>query len=239
MTIILDVRDVYKRFGGIEALKGVSFSVRRGERVGLIGPNGAGKTTLFNIISGIYMPDRGRVIYKGVDITGWPAYRRSRAGIARTFQIVRPLANLTVLNNVIVGALLRTNDIREARERAMEAIDMVGLAGKEDILAKDLNLIEKKRLELARALATQPELLLLDEIAAGLRPREVDDLVYTLLEISKRGITIIMVEHVMRAVMNFAERVIVLHFGEKIAEGTPREVASNKLVIEAYMGTGG
>jgi len=238
MKPILEVVNVYKRFGGIVALKGVSFSVMRGERLGLIGPNGAGKTTLFNIISGIYQPDEGRIIYQGIDITRWPPYRRSKAGIARTFQIVRPLANMTVVDNVTVGALMRTNDVDEARKAAYDSIRIAGLEGKEDVLAKDLNLVEKKRLELARALATKPQLLLLDEIAAGLRPREVDSLVETLLNISKRGVTIIMVEHVMRAVMNFAERIIVLHFGEKIAEGEPRDVANNRLVIEAYLGVG-
>ncbi|MEB3779346.1 MAG: ABC transporter ATP-binding protein [Desulfurococcales archaeon] len=238
MKPLLEVVNVYKRFGGVVALKGVSLTVMPGERVGLIGPNGAGKTTLFNVISGIYQPDEGKVIYRGVDITKWPPHRRSRAGIARTFQIVRPLANMSVLDNVTVGALMKRSDIEEARKTAYEAIRIAGLEGKEDVLAKDLNLVEKKRLELARALATDPQLLLLDEIAAGLRPREVDSLVDTLLNVSRRGITIIMVEHVMRAVMNFAERIIVLHFGEKIAEGDPREVANNKLVVEAYLGIG-
>ncbi|MCE4598837.1 MAG: ABC transporter ATP-binding protein [Desulfurococcales archaeon] len=238
MKPLLEVVNVYKRFGGVVALKGVSLTVMPGERVGLIGPNGAGKTTLFNVISGIYQPDEGKVIYRGVDITKWPPHKRSRAGIARTFQIVRPLANMSVLDNVTVGALMKRSDIEEARKIAYEAIRIAGLEGKEDVLAKDLNLVEKKRLELARALATDPQLLLLDEIAAGLRPREVDSLVDTLLNVSRRGITIIMVEHVMRAVMNFAERIIVLHFGEKIAEGDPREVANNKLVVEAYLGIG-
>ncbi len=238
MKPILEVVNVYKRFGGVIALKGVSLRVMPGERLGLLGPNGAGKTTLFNVISGIHRPDEGRVIYRGVDITRWPPYRRSRAGIARTFQIVRPLSNMSVLDNVIVGALMRTGDVDEARKIALDSIRIAGLQGKEEVLAKDLNLIEKKRLELARALATKPQLLLLDEIAAGLRPREVDSLVETLLDISKTGITIIMVEHVMRAVMNFAERIVVLHFGEKIAEGKPRDIASNKLVIEAYLGVG-
>ncbi|MEB3774502.1 MAG: ABC transporter ATP-binding protein [Desulfurococcales archaeon] len=238
MKPILELDNIYKRFGGLVALKGVSMSVAEGERLGLIGPNGAGKTTLFNVITGIYRPDEGRILYRGTDITSWPPYKRSIAGIARTFQIVRPLANMTVEDNVVVGALMRTQSISEARRIARESIKIAGLEGKEDMLAKDLNLVEKKRLELARALATRPSLLLLDEIAAGLRPREVDSLVETLLKISKTGITIIMVEHVMRAVMNFAERIVVLHFGEKIAEGSPEEIARNRQVIEAYLGTG-
>jgi branched-chain amino acid transport system ATP-binding protein len=233
---LLEVIDVVKRFGGITALDGVSMVVRKGERVGLIGPNGAGKTTLFNVISGVYKPDRGRIIFKGMDITGWPPYKIVRVGIARTFQIVRPLSNLTVLDNVAVGALLHVHDINKAREKALEILEVVGLYEKRSLLAKDLNLVEKKRLEIARALATDPDLLLLDEVAAGLRPREVDGLIDMLLDLSRRGITIIMVEHVMRAVMNFAERIVVLHYGRKIAEGTPSEVANNPRVVEAYLG---
>ncbi len=233
---LLEVKGVVKRFGGLVALDHVSMTVKRGERVGLIGPNGAGKTTLFNCITGVYRPEEGRILFKGIDITGWPPHRITKLGIARTFQIVRPLHNMSVLDNVVVGALLREPDIGRAREAALEVLELVGLYEKRSMLAKDLNLVEKKRLEIARALATKPELLLLDEVAAGLRPREVDELVDMLIEVARKGVTIIMVEHVMRAVMNFAERIVVLHYGRKIAEGTPEEVANNPRVVEAYLG---
>jgi branched-chain amino acid transport system ATP-binding protein len=233
---LLVIENVVKRFGGVTALRGVSMTVYRGERLGLIGPNGAGKTTLFNVITGVYKPDSGRIVFDGVDITGWPPHRVTRLGIARTFQIVRPLNNMTVLDNVVVGALLREQDVERARETALEVLELIGLYDKRSMLAKDLNLVEKKMLEIARALATRPKLLLLDEVAAGLRPGEVDKLVDTLLEISRKGITMVVVEHVMRAVMNFAERIVVLHYGEKVAEGPPEEVANNPQVIEAYLG---
>jgi len=233
---ILELKNVTKRFGGLVAVNNVSFKVREKEFLGLIGPNGAGKTTLFNCISGLYKPNGGKIIFKGIDITGWPPHKIAMLGIARTFQIVRPLSNLTVLENVAIGALKKTNDTREAISKAKEILEIVGLYDKRYLKARLLNVIEKKRLELARALATDPELLLLDEVAAGLTPAEVDELLELLRDIHRRGLTIIMIEHVMRAIMNIAERIIVLHYGRLIAEGPPEAISKNPKVIEAYLG---
>lgn len=227
---------VTKRFGGLVAVDRVSFDVMEGEILGLIGPNGAGKTTLFNVISGLYKPDEGRIVFRGVDITRWPAHKRAKLGIARTFQIVRPLSNLTVIDNVLVGALQKLRDVDEALAKAEEVLERVGLYEKRYMRAGALNVVEKKRLELARALATDPVLLLLDEVAAGLNPREVEDLLELLRETNRSGVTMIMVEHVMKAVMGIADRIVVLHHGRLLAEGTPKEVSSNPAVIEAYLG---
>jgi len=238
---ILKVENVTKRFGGLVALSNVSFEVYEGEILGLIGPNGAGKTTMFNVITGVYKPDEGRVIFMGTDITGWRPHKIARKGIARTHQIVKPFGDLTVLENTMVGAMFGTRykevGEEEARRIAEEVLEFVGLADKKDLPARVLNVQEKKRLELARALAEEPKLLLLDEVLAGLTPTEVERMLGLLRQIrEEKGITMVMIEHVMHAVMNLADRIVVLHFGRKLAEGTPEEVANNPEVIAAYLG---
>ena len=240
-NVILSIEGVTKRFGGLVALSDVSFQVYEGEILGLIGPNGAGKTTLFNVISGVYKPEEGRVVFKGQDITGWKPHKVARLGIARTHQIVKPFGDLSVLENTMVGALFGkkadTITEEEARKIAEDVLEFIGLSDKKDLPARVLNVQEKKRLELARALASEPDLLLLDEVLAGLTPTEVERMLSLLGKIrSEKGITIIMIEHVMHAVMNIADRIVVLHFGRKLAEGTPEEVANNQEVITAYLG---
>ncbi len=238
---ILRVKNITKRFGGLVALDNVTFNVKKGEILGLIGPNGAGKTTLFNVISGVYKPDRGKVYFKNIDITGWPPHKVAHLGIARTHQIVRPFGDLTVLENAMIGALFGKKSGKitelEAKKIAKETLEFVGLGEKIELPARVLNVQEKKRLELARALAAEPELLLLDEVLAGLTPTEVENMLILLRRVRiEKDITIIMIEHVMHAVMNLADRIVVLHFGKKIAEGTPEEVANNPEVITAYLG---
>lgn len=236
--MILQVEGISKRFGGLQALSEITFDLPEGQIMGLIGPNGAGKTTLFNIINGVYNPNEGRVLFMGQDITGKKSYHIARAGLARTHQIVRPLNDLTVRENVIAGACFGREGLglREADDVADEVLDFVGLGERVDQLAGSLNVAQKKRLELARALAARPHLLLLDEVLAGLNPSEIAQMVETVRHIRDRGITIIMIEHVMHAVMNVSERIIVLDYGKQISEGTPDEVANDPNVIEAYLG---
>lgn len=229
MAAVLEVENVSVSFGGLVALKGVSMRVDHGEIVGLIGPNGAGKTTLLNCICGVYRTSKGVVRLEGRVINGLRPYQICRLGIARTFQIPRPFLRLTVWENVMVG-------YRGNRD-AVEYLRLVGLDTKKDIVASSLTVHERRKLEIARALATNPRLILLDEVMAGLNPVEVDEMIHTLQTIRRMtGVTILWIEHVMRAVMEAAERIVVLHEGRKVAEGTPKEIAQNERVIEIYLG---
>jgi len=236
--MILEVRDVTKRFGGLQALSDVTFDLSAGEILGLIGPNGAGKTTLFNVINGVFAPDKGRVVFRDEDITGLPSYEVARRGMARAYQVVRPLNDLTVQENVMVGACFGREQasLTEAARVADNVLEQVGLADKASLLAGSLNVAQKKRLELARALGSQPYLLLLDEVLAGLNPSEISLMMDTIRQIRDSGITILMIEHVMQAMMAISDRILVLDYGELIAQGLPQEVVNNPQVIEAYLG---
>jgi branched-chain amino acid transport system ATP-binding protein len=233
---LLEVRNVSKLFGGLAASSDVSFTIQKGEILGLIGPNGAGKTTLFNIVDGFYPPTKGQVLFKGQVISGLKPHQICKLGIARTFQVVKPLQRMSVLDNVIASAFLRAKNKAEAVKIAMETIQFTGLDEDRDVISRGLPLGKRKKLEIARALATQPELLLLDESFAGLNHSELNESIEIIKNIKARGITIMIIEHHMKVIMSISDRIVVINYGQRIAEGTPQEIRNNPLVVEAYLG---
>jgi len=232
----LDVKKVSRFFGGLSALTNVSFKVNKGDIVGLIGPNGAGKTTLFNVVNGFYKPSTGDVFFRGSTISGLKPHQICQLGIARTFQVVKPLQRMSVFDNVLASAFLRTASRGEAADLALDILRFTGLFEERNTISKGLPLGMRKRLEIARALATQPELLLLDESFAGLNPMELNESIQIIRKIREKGITVMIIEHHMKVIMSLSDRIVVLNYGEKIADGTPQEIRHNPLVVEAYLG---
>jgi branched-chain amino acid transport system ATP-binding protein len=237
MADALVITGLSKRFGGLRAVQDLSFTVKENETVALIGPNGAGKTTSFHLITGFHRADSGSVLAFGREIVGLKPHDVCALGLARTFQVAKPFGAMTVLANVMTGAFLRDRHVAVARDKAREAIAFVGLSAREQTAAKDLTTIDQRRLEMARALATEPRILLLDEVMAGLNPAEIDQAVALVGKLSARGLTIVIVEHVMRAIMAVARHIVVLDHGQKIAEGAPKEIVENPEVIRAYLGS--
>ena len=233
---LLEIDRLTKDFGGLRAVDRLDISIQDGMILGLIGPNGAGKSTAFNCVAGLYSATSGQVIYKDDDITNLKSYDVCRKGIARTFQLSKPFPNKSVLKNVMVGGFLWSKDRNRAEAKALEVLEFVNLIDKRDVLGKSLTVADRKRLELARALATDPALLLLDEVMAGLRPAEVEEVITIIRKINERGITVFLIEHIMQAIMSLSDLIVVIHYGRKIAEGQPEEIASNEQVIKAYLG---
>ncbi len=233
---MLRLENVTKRFGGLTAVRNVTLEVQAGELLGIIGPNGAGKTTLFNVISGFYRPEDGRVLFDGQDITGKPAHAIARLGLTRTFQMVKPFGNLSVADNVMIGALSRLASTGEARVEAERVIALCGLGPHAHARAKALPIALRKRLEVARALATRPRLLLLDEVMAGLNPSELAGIIELIRRVHAERVTLIVIEHIMAAMMRLAQRIVMLHHGEKLAEGPPADITRDRRVIDAYLG---
>jgi branched-chain amino acid transport system ATP-binding protein len=233
---ILEINNLVKDFGGLRAVDALSLSIKQGEILGMIGPNGAGKSTAFNCIAGVYAPTEGDIFFTGKKINGVKPWNLCKNGLARTFQIVKPFKSKSVLYNVMVGSFTKTDKTSIAEEKALKVLQFLNFEDKKNERAGNLTIADRKRLEIARALATEPKLLLFDEVMAGLRPAEVDEMVKIIKNLRSQGITIFVIEHIMRAIMALSDRIVVIHFGKKIAEGSPQEVASDENVIKAYLG---